>query len=224
MAEKKDWFPGGREGQLTMAKNWTGILTGQGPAWGVPEAVTQGFTTLTTQADGVLAAARNETTRTPVVNAHCREIFGNLEDNMRDIKRRYFLVPPLTEADLIALGLKPHDTIHTPSGPPTAHVAVETYLVGRHELGVRIVYIDGSPDDPANKGYRVYYRVVAPGEAPPENPEIPGAFPLSFYTKRRKDVVVLGYGDSGKTAYFAVQIENDGKKGPWGPIVSAIIP
>jgi hypothetical protein len=30
--------------------------------------------------------------------------------------------------------------------------------------------------------------------------------------------------DSGKTAYFAVQIENDGKKGVWGPMVSALIP
>jgi hypothetical protein len=30
--------------------------------------------------------------------------------------------------------------------------------------------------------------------------------------------------DSGSTAYVAVQIENGEKKGPWGPIVSAIIP
>jgi hypothetical protein len=27
-----------------------------------------------------------------------------------------------------------------------------------------------------------------------------------------------------KTAYFAVQIENNGKKGEWGPLVSALIP
>jgi hypothetical protein len=32
------------------------------------------------------------------------------------------------------------------------------------------------------------------------------------------------FGDSGKTAFFAVQIENEGKKGPWGPLVSALIP
>jgi hypothetical protein len=46
----------------------------------------------------------------------------------------------------------------------------------------------------------------------------------SFFTKRKKDVVVFDYEDSGKTAYFAVQVENDGKKGPWGPLVSAVIP
>jgi hypothetical protein len=39
---------------------------------------------------------------------------------MRDIKRRYFLSPPLTEADLAALGLKKHDPVQTPSGEPTS--------------------------------------------------------------------------------------------------------
>ncbi|MDR2478983.1 MAG: hypothetical protein LBD48_06700 [Treponema sp.] len=31
-------------------------------------------------------------------------------------------------------------------------------------------------------------------------------------------------GDSGSTAYFVVQVENDDKKGSWGEITSAIIP
>jgi hypothetical protein len=32
------------------------------------------------------------------------------------------------------------------------------------------------------------------------------------------------YNDSGKTVWFAIQIENEGKKGSWGPLVSALIP
>jgi hypothetical protein len=39
---------------------------------------------------------------------------------MKDFKRGYFLIPPLTEASLISLGLKPRDP-PTPSGRPTAH-------------------------------------------------------------------------------------------------------
>ncbi|GMO53365.1 MAG: hypothetical protein Pg6C_19720 [Treponemataceae bacterium] len=46
----------------------------------------------------------------------------------------------------------------------------------------------------------------------------------SFFTKRKKDVIGFDFGDSGKTAHFAVQIENEGKKGPWGPLTSALIP
>jgi hypothetical protein len=39
-----------------------------------------------------------------------------------------------------------------------------------------------------------------------------------------RQAVQDNFGDSGKTAYFAVQIENEGKKGPWGPLVLALIP
>jgi hypothetical protein len=45
-----------------------------------------------------------------------------------------------------------------------------------------------------------------------------------FFTRRKKDVIGFDFGNSGKTAYFAVQVENGGKKGPWGPPVSALIP
>jgi hypothetical protein len=127
----------------------------------------------------------------------------------------------LQEPDYIALGLKPHDSTPTASGTPTAQVTVETYLVGRHELGVKMIYVTGSASDPANKGYRIWYSVVAPGETPPTSPD---DLRKSFYTKRKKDVIEFDFGDSGKTAYFAVQIENEGKKGPWGPLTNALIP
>jgi hypothetical protein len=106
-------------------------------------------------------------------------------------------------------------------GIPAAQVTVETYLIGRHELGVKIIYVTGNPSDPANKGYRIWYSVVAPGETPPANPD---DLRKSFFTKRKKDLIDFDFGDSGKTAWFAVQIENDGKKGPWGPLVNALIP
>jgi hypothetical protein len=62
---------------------------------------------------------------------------------------------------------------------------------------------------------------MGPGETPPANPE---ELRKSFYTQRKKDLIEFDFGDSGKTAYFAVMIENDGKKGPWGPMMSALIP
>jgi hypothetical protein len=117
----------------------------------------------------------------------------------------------------VSLGLKIPDGTPTPSGAPTAQVTVETYLVGRHELGVRIVYVTGNPSDPANKGYRIWYSVIALGETPPANPD---GLHKSFFTKRKKDLIDFDFGDSGKTAWFAVQIE----KGGWGPLVNALIP
>jgi hypothetical protein len=84
-----------------------------------------------------------------------------------------------------------------------------------------MIYVTGNPNDPANKGFRVWYRVIAQGETPPATPE---ELHKSFFTKRKKDLIEFDFGDSGKTAYFAVQIENDGKKGNWGPLASALIP
>jgi hypothetical protein len=175
-----------------------------------------------TAAETALATAQTETTRTPVATAACRTAFHEMTGLMRDTKNRYFLTPPLIDpTDYVSLGLKPHDRTHTLSGTPTAQVTIETYLVGRHELGVKIVYVTGDPTDPANKGYRIWYSVIASGETPPAAPE---NLYTSFYTKRKKDLIEFDFGDSGKTAFFAVQIENEGKKGPWGPMVQALIP
>jgi hypothetical protein len=204
-----------------MARDWITVTSAKTAAWSIPQPAINELDTLNDHAVAALTTAQNETTRTPVATAQCREAFDALAAKMRDFKRRYFLTPPLTDADYISLGLKPRDTTPTPSGIPAAPVTVETYLVGRHELGVKIIYVTGNPADPANKGYRIWYSVIGQGETPPA---APGDLRASFYTKRKKDVIEFDFGDSGKTAVFAVQIENEGKKGPWGPLVSALIP
>jgi hypothetical protein len=204
-----------------MAREWHSVAGTNAQAWGIPLHVLQGLGGLMLAADDALTAAKNETTRTPVATAHCRTAFEALAAAMRDMKRRYFLSPPLTDSDYVALGLKPRDAIPTPSGTPTAQVTVETYLVGRHELGVKIVYVTGSPADPANKGYRIWYKVVAPGETPPVKPD---DLHKSFFTKRKKERVEFDFSDSGKTVYFAVIVENGGKQGTAGPLSSALIP
>ena len=221
MSQRTDWLPTPREGQLAMAKEWLVILTANSVAWDIPTAVQTTFSPLVSAAESALALVKNESSRTSVASAHCKTAFDAMTDKMRDIKKRYFYVPPLTDANMVSLGLKIPDHTPTPSGKPTAQVTLETYLVGRHELRIKIVYVTGSPNDPANKGYRIWYSVIAHGETPPENPD---DLRKSFFTKRKTDVIEFEFGDSGKTAWFAVQVENDGKKGNWGPLVQALIP
>jgi hypothetical protein len=221
MSKSVDWLPRSREAILEMADDWISVCNPKQSVWNIPGQALTDLTTRRNTAKTALETAKNENTRTPVANALCKEAFDAQSGCMRDFKRRYFLIPPLLDSDLISLGLKPRDEHPTPSHAPTAQVTVETFLVGRHELGIRIVYVTGSPDDPANKGYRIWYSVIAPGETPPASPE---DLRKSFYTQRRKDLIEFEFGDSGKTVYFAVQIENDGRKGPWGPLVSALIP
>jgi hypothetical protein len=205
-----------------MCREWVNLLAGGGKAaaWNVPNAAVTDLGLACAAAQTALDAAQNEATRTPVATAQCRDAFAAMTDAMRDCKKRYFLEPPLTDADIVSLGLKPHDTSPTLSGAPTAQVTIETFLTGRHELGVKTVYVTGSAHDAANKGFRIWYSVIAPGGAAPASPE---DLRTSFYTKRKKDMIEFAFGDSGKTAWFAVQIENEGLKGPWGPLVSALI-
>jgi hypothetical protein len=204
-----------------MAKDWKPVMTANAAAWNIPSGVITELDTLTQAAETALNTAQNETTRTPVATARCKAAFDALTAFMRDTKKRFFLKPPLDDPDFISLGLHPADPTPTPSGKPTAQVMIETFLVGRHELGVKIIYETGSRDDPANKGYRIWYSVAAHGETPPAEPD---NLHKSFFTKRLKDVIEFEYTDSGKTAYFAVQVENDGKKGSWGTMTSALIP
>ena len=224
MSKTTDWLPASRTAQLALCRDWLSVLTtgSKAAAWGVPQSRVTELESAATTAETALATAETETTRTPVATAACRAAFHTMIELMRDTKKRYYLTPPLVDpTDYVSLGLKPRDAIHTLSGTPTAQASIETYLVGRHELGIKIVYVTGDPNDPANKGYRVYYKVTAPGSAPPT---APGELIKSFYTKRKKDLLEFDFGDSGKTAFFAVQIENEGRKGPWGPMISALIP
>jgi hypothetical protein len=204
-----------------MAKEWVSVLEQKAAAFDVSGAVLQELKRLLGEAEAAYDLAQSEMTRTPVATARCKMAFGEMCARMRDIKRRYFLKPPLTDADLVSLGLRPHDTSHTATGTPQAQVMIETFLTGRHELGFKVEYVSGNQSDPSNKGYRIWYSVVGIGE---ESPEKPGKLRESFFTKRNKDIIKFEYGDSGKTAYFAVQVENEGKKGPWGPITCALIP
>jgi hypothetical protein len=228
MAHNSDWLPSSRQEQLTMAQNWLTILQDSGTgsqtnaeAWGIPAAMVDAFVKQTSTALDALTAIQHEETRTPVATAACKTAFSTLLHAMRDIKKRWYYIPPLTEANYIGLGLKLRDTTPTASGYPTGQASLETYLVGRHQLGIKIVYLTGNPKDAANKGYRIWYTLVEHGGTPPVNPD---ALHKSFFTKKKKDVIDFEFTDSGKTAWFAVQIENEGKKGPWGPLVSALIP
>jgi hypothetical protein len=204
-----------------MASEWDEVCTAKKTAWNIPESDLINLSSVRDLAAAALEAATNESTRTPVATARCKTMFGHLTEFMRYFKRRYFLSPPLAEADLVSLGLKPHDAHPTPSGVPTAQVAVETYLKGQHEIGVRLSYASGSPDDPANKSFRIWYRVAGPGETPTDSPE---QLNKSVSTKRMNDLLELAYEDSGKQIFIAVQVENGKKKGPWGPMVSTHIP
>ena len=221
MTKNTDWWPRIRAGQLEMAKQWVEVLAEYGASWNIPKNTVANFKNLVEIAENALRDALNENTNSTVAKTKCGEAFEKMTAAARDIKRWFFHSPPLKDHELVMLGLKPHDRKATPTGTPTAQAIPETFLKGIAQLGVNVVYRTGNPDDPANKVFRVYYVVRAADEKMPQSP---GEFTQSFPAKRRESIIQFDYSDSGKICYLIVQIENEKKKGPWGPISSALIP
>jgi hypothetical protein len=233
-----DWLPTRRETQLAMAQNWVTVLGNQsGDPWNIPTADKTELQTLTGDAQILLEQAQSSA-RTPVITAECKAAFEGLTSKMRFIKGRYFLVPPLTDADLISLDLQPKDTTRTPVPPPTAQAEADITRPGVHLLELHLRAVSGSPPDPhrADYGYRVYYGILPPGGAQVEAatgakrellkaPVSGDELPHSKFTRRKKELFDFPAEDSGKTVFFCVRYENaKGEPGPWGPLFSSIIP
>jgi hypothetical protein len=170
MSKQSNWLSGSREAILEKADVWIPVCTDKRIAWGIAGVALTELTAHRDVARAALAVIKDENTRTPVAVAKCAEAFDALKAFMQDFKRRYFIKPPLTDADFISLGLKPHDKHPTPSGKPTAHVMVEVSLAGQNQLGLKFVYVSGDPEDPANKSYGWPTSWLAPAKRRPPTP------------------------------------------------------
>ena len=114
--------------------------------------------------------------------------------------------------------------------------AVVNYL-GKGILQLHMEIVDiALHEEKADHGNRIYYGVLPPGGATAEQvadsprllrsaPAAPAVLVNSQFTCRKKEVFVFSPADSGSTAYFCIRLENGkGEKGPWGPVISAVIP
>ena len=221
MKRRSDWYPSRMADQIEMANIWVEAFAENGARWRIQEETVKEFSDMVAEATRLYNLAQDKKTRTTVITADFKAAMTRMRAGMRDIKKRYLHIPPLNEGEIAWLRLRLRDATLTPSRTPTAQAKIETFLTGRHELGTLIVFAVGDSADPVNDSYRVYYTVQESGDPPPEHYSL---LKESFSTRRKKGRMTFDPGDSGKTCYFAVQIENGNKKGPWGPITSALIP
>jgi hypothetical protein len=163
----ENWLPGRRDDQLRMAKTWNTVLAQKGAEWNVPPAE---LGALATAAETAFQTAKSSE-RTQVITAQCRDAFDTLVAKMRFIKKRRFLQPPLTDAELVSLSLSPQDLFRL--------------------------------SEASAAGYQL---------------------PHSTWTQRKSHRFAFP-GESGNRIYLCLCYENrKGGAGPWGPILTAIIP
>ncbi|MDR2739964.1 MAG: hypothetical protein LBB68_09075, partial [Treponema sp.] len=78
MTVTKDWLPSGRGATLAMAAGWITVCSVRKTDWTIPQAALTELITYNGTAEAALDIAKNETTRTPVTTAQCKEAFDAL--------------------------------------------------------------------------------------------------------------------------------------------------
>jgi hypothetical protein len=205
-----------------MARSWLGAMKGEtNRRLRFNYEFVQEFNNIVSKADDEFFRPKKE--RTVGTNATLKEAFAKLTEKMRDIKKRYFFVPPLTEADLAILGLHPQDTTHTPIGKPVGKFEAKITYTSSGALQVNIIAdADSAAHSKSNFGYRIYHGVYASGDTPPATGK---DLRESRFSHHKKFVFTFEPEERGKTAYFCIRAENGkGDAGEWGDLSSAIIP
>lgn len=217
-----DWFPTNREAILRMSQNWLAKMKLKGRlAWGIDEEKTAELEEAIANAEAEFI--RPVPTRNLSTNATLKSNFVKLKTLMRDIKKRHFFVPPLTDEDITSLGLKPKDTIPTSIGKPEGKVAVKINYTADGNLQILLSPQDANAENSKAKyGVRVYYEAFAAGDTMPKSGK---DLRRSKFTRKKKIVIEFEPEDKGKTAFVCAQYENSkGESGQWGDMVSAIVP
>ena len=216
-----DWMPSSNEAILRMATTWGAYIPTISERLTVPAEAMETLTQKTGAFETLFQTPPSA--RTPVMNAELRTAKKELEAAMRDVKRRYFFSPPLVDADMISLGLKPKDTIPTPVGDPVGLVGASFKYPNEGALELNIKHVAGSPfDKRANYGVKIRCAVFPMDEPSPNEVNM---LTESRFTRRKKELFTFEKQDRKKMAYFCMRYENSrGKAGQWSSIISAVIP
>ena len=231
-----DWFPTRRLDQILMAKNWEHQFEIWGEAWGVPKMVREKLITLRKKAEAeILRATSENPTRGSAQRS--ADALKELEAHMRDIKDRYFKKPPLENEHFIELGLNMPDTIRSPIPRPEGRSTAVISYPGSGQLCLHLSHVKGTePDKRVEYGRSIHWGIMPQGGATLEQAAGKGHYLMkpsasgdelvhSKFTRRSKETIEFPPEDSGSTAYFCIRYENSkGEPGPWGPVISGVIP
>jgi hypothetical protein len=220
MSQKTDWFPTTRAGILAMAIVWIAVCTVKRLLWGITGVALTEFTELKNAAQAAFAIVEDASTRTAVTVAECKAAFKALEVFMRDFKRRYFIKPPLTDADFISLGLKAPDPHPSPVPAPEDVPEVEVQTPLPRTVRIRFRWRNavrwGKPDHV----HGLECRWLFADEMPLSVDDLVHS---EFVTKNPLELV-FDEKQRGKKLFFAVRWETGtAKKGKWSDIFYVLV-
>jgi hypothetical protein len=127
----------------------------------------------------------------------------------------------MPEEDKLYMGIKPTDTTHTSIPAPTSQPTTEVIPTkNNYEHLVRAMNRDTGANSKPPDAYGVRYAWQVGGEKPLSGADLP----KTEFSRKSSYVVTHGEEHKGQTVYYATCYENGkGYKGPWSPVIEAII-
>jgi len=176
---------------------------------------------------------------TPGMRVARDEARRRAESVIRPFVQRFLMWPPVTDEDRTNMGLPVRDTTRTTIFAPTVGATGIISYPGVNLIEVRDMRAaeDVGADERAKWGYRIHFAIL-PNETDEQGrlvddggrwrilrvPRTPEDLPHSVFTRRRRYQFEF-LGDSGMRVFFSICYENSkGVRGPFGPMLQAIIP
>jgi hypothetical protein len=226
--EKKhrDYIPGKDKDLVVFGTNFRDVVFDNVPKWNITEAEYGALSTAVTNFNTAVTKAYgpDRTKKATEQKNAARKI---LEKQIRGLVNFRLKNPVVTNDDRIDLGLPIHDGTRTPIEVPTVKPVANVKVVSEGQLSV--LFHENKPEQKGEKpshaipygmdGAVIIYDVL------PEPPEGYTKLTRHHLATRSPYLIDFPLHERGKVAYFAVCWQNEkGQRGPFCPIISAIIP
>jgi hypothetical protein len=165
--------------------------------------------------------AKDPATRTVVATRHKNDLRKMLLTKVRPfIQGRLIHNARVKSSDLVAMGIKPRDRIHTPVPRPSQRPSMQVVPTNLHQHTVKVI----NPDTRTNKKPLAEYMVRYAWDFCETPPVSAGELRNSQYSRKTVQIFNYNEADSGKHVFYAARYENlKGESGSWSDIVERII-
>jgi hypothetical protein len=119
-----------------MGRNWLNLLEENYTAWRVPATILPDLTDTVESAEEAQANAVSPSASHAARHLRDRYV-ADMVAFMRDIRNRYFFIPPMNEENFLQLGLPLRDTVRTPHVNVTEEVDFVLEIQGIRQVHVR---------------------------------------------------------------------------------------
>jgi len=229
MYNKKDYMPRNVLQFVAFMKGITNHVNANKTAWShIPAQRISNLSALLDDLEVAIDLASAQ--RTPAHTLARNNVQATATKALRLFVNQYLRFDPVTDVDLVEMGIPLRDRI--PTTIPTPRIPVEGALAfpAAGLVEMREIHGVGAPlDKRADYGVRIYYGVVGtPSESDKfritDRPRTGDDLPHSVFTRKKNHRFNFA-GESGKEVFFCMRFENmKGDAGPWGTIISAFIP